>query len=224
MDLVTFTTLCALHGSPLLTPCPATSQPSAVAAPLPALSQVDLTPWRARDRAASQRFAIPEAWIGAVIAAESGGHTIWHGAPIVSSAGAMGLMQLMPKTYRAMRDRYGLGPDPFDPQDNILAGTAYLRSLYQRYGYPDLFAAYQAGPKRLEAWLDRRKPLPASTQFYLQRLVPGSDLAFKTSDEIRGSKAETTSRQDTKSRRRSSQWRTVFHAHRRVEITQIRAQ
>ncbi len=51
MDLVTFTTLCALHGSPLLTPCPATSQPSAVAAPLPALSQVDLTPWRARDRA-----------------------------------------------------------------------------------------------------------------------------------------------------------------------------
>ncbi len=102
-------------------------------------------------------------------------------------------MQLMPKTYRAMRDRYGLGTDPFDPQDNILAGTAYLRSLYERYGYPDLFAAYQAGPKRLEAWLDGRKPLPASTQFYLQRLVPGSDLAFKTSDEIRGSKAETTS-------------------------------
>ena len=185
MDLVTVATLCALHGSPLLTPCPVPSQHTAQAAPSPALSHVDLTPWRAEIAAAAQRFGVPKSWIGAVIAAESGGHTSWHGAPIVSSAGAMGLMQLMPKTYRAMRGRYGLGADPFDPQDNILAGTAYLRRLYQRYGYPDLFAAYHAGPGRLEAWLDGRKALPASTRAYLERLVPGSDLAFETDSRDR---------------------------------------
>ena len=183
MDLVTFATLCALHGSPLLMPCPVSSRNTAQAAPSPALSHVDLTPWRAEIAAAAQRFHLPKPWIGAVIAAESGGHTFWHGAPIVSSAGAMGLMQLMPKTYRAMQGRYGLGADPFDPPDNILAGTAYLRALYERYGYPDLFAAYHAGPKRLEAWLDDRKPLPRSTRTYLQRVVPGSDLTFETGDQ-----------------------------------------
>lgn len=192
MDLVTVTTLCALHGSPLLTPCPATLQLARYPAPPPVHRHVDLTPWQTEIKVASQRFAVPRAWIGAVIAAESGGRTTWQGAPIVSAAGAMGLMQLMPRTYRSVRERYGLGADPFDPTDNILAGTAYLRTLYDRYGYPDLFAAYQAGPKRLEAWLEGNKPLPVSTRAYLERLIPGSALAFESDNATGGSATQKT--------------------------------
>ena len=60
----------------------------------------------------------------------------------------MGLMQVMPGTYSDLRNRYALGGDSYDPHDNIFAGTAYLRQMYERYGYPSLFAAYNAGPKR----------------------------------------------------------------------------
>jgi soluble lytic murein transglycosylase-like protein len=44
-----------------------------------------------------------------------------------SERGAMGLMQIMPKTWTELRARHGLGADPYDPHDNILAGTAYIR-------------------------------------------------------------------------------------------------
>lgn len=71
---------------------------------------------------ASQRFAIPDTLIRAVIAVESGGAVY-----AVSPKGAMGLMQLMPGTWGELRRRYALGSDPFDPCDNIFAGTAYLR-------------------------------------------------------------------------------------------------
>ena len=60
----------------------------------------------------------------------------------------MGLMQLMPGTWSEMRLMLGLGGDPFEPHDNIMAGTAYLRMVYDRFGYPGLFAAYNAGPGR----------------------------------------------------------------------------
>jgi hypothetical protein len=85
---------------------------------------------------ASARFSLPSEWIRRVIRAESGGRTHLGGRPIVSRAGAMGLMQLMPATWAAMRARLGLGEDPHDPRDNILAGTAYLRLMYDRFGYP----------------------------------------------------------------------------------------
>src|SRR3546814_6466977 len=62
----------------------------------------------------------------------------------------MGLMQVMPGTYEDMRRAHDLGADPHDPRDNILAGTAYLRAMYDRYGYPNLFAAYNAGPGRYD--------------------------------------------------------------------------
>ena len=45
-----------------------------------------------------------------------------------SQAGAMGLMQVMPVTYDELRARYNLGDDPYDPHDNVMAGTAYLRA------------------------------------------------------------------------------------------------
>ncbi|MFS0771202.1 lytic transglycosylase domain-containing protein [Sphingomonas sp. 1P08PE] len=122
--------------------------------------------WRPLTVAAAARFAIPAVWIERVMAAESGGRTHWGGQPIVSRAGAMGLMQLMPGTWSAMRARWGLGRDPHDPRDNILAGAAYLRLLYDRFGYPGLFAAYNAGPARYAAYLAGRA-LPYETRRYL---------------------------------------------------------
>lgn len=123
--------------------------------------------WTSEIASASQRFGIPESWIRRVIQVESGGATMRHGVPIVSRAGAMGLMQLMPATWREMRDSLRLGPDPHDPADNILAGTAYLRLMYDRFGYPGMFAAYNAGPGRYAAFLGRERALPAETRAYV---------------------------------------------------------
>jgi len=119
---------------------------------------------------AAVRFNMPRAWINRVILAESAGSTDWNGAPIRSVKGAMGLMQLMPGTYEEMRQRYNLGPNPFDPHDNIMAGTAYLRMMFDRFGYPGLFAAYNAGPTRFEASLSG-VPLPGETVDYLQKVT-----------------------------------------------------
>ncbi|HSF13244.1 MAG TPA: lytic transglycosylase domain-containing protein, partial [Erythrobacter sp.] len=116
---------------------------------------------------ASQRFGVPTRWIWAVIRAESAGRV-----RAVSRAGAMGLMQLMPGTWARQRARYGLGDDPFEPRDNILAGTSYLREMYDRYGAPGFLAAYNAGPGRYEAWRAGRRGLPRETQLYVARLAP----------------------------------------------------
>ncbi|MDC7810925.1 lytic transglycosylase domain-containing protein [Sphingomonas koreensis] len=132
--------------------------------------------WRAEIAEASARFGIPVAWVERVMRAESGGRTVLGGRPITSSAGAMGLMQLMPATWAAMRAAHGLGSDPHAPRDNILAGTAYLRAMYDRFGYPGLFAAYNAGPGRYAAHLASGRTLPAETRDYLA-VVAGSDTA-----------------------------------------------
>ena len=116
---------------------------------------------------AAQRFGLPEQWIYAVMRAESAGRI---GA--VSSAGAMGLMQLMPGTWARQRDRFGLGSDPFDPRENILAGASYLREMYDSYGAPGFLAAYNAGPGRYRDWRDRGRPLPAETRAYVARIAP----------------------------------------------------
>ena len=113
---------------------------------------------------AAQRFAIPDTLIRAVIAVESAGAVF-----AVSPKGAMGLMQLMPGTWGELRLLYALGADPFDPCDNIFAGTAYLRELLDRYGDPGFLAAYNAGPGRYEAYL-RGRPLPSETIAYVARL------------------------------------------------------
>jgi soluble lytic murein transglycosylase-like protein len=113
---------------------------------------------------ASRHFAIPGNLIRAVIAVESGGAVY-----AVSPKGAMGLMQLMPGTWAGLRRRYALGNDPFDPCDNIFAGTGYLREMLDRYGDPGFLAAYNAGPGRYEAYLGGR-PLPAETIAYVARL------------------------------------------------------
>jgi soluble lytic murein transglycosylase-like protein len=127
--------------------------------------------WRGFIAEASRRFRVPEAWIRAVMQAESVGRTVLDGRPITSRAGAMGLMQVMPDTYEEMRHAHGLGSDPYDPRDNILAATAYLRAMYDRYGYPGLFAAYNAGPERYDEHLRDGRPLPAETRAYLATIA-----------------------------------------------------
>lgn len=134
-------------------------------APPASASPVDR--WHSYIGEASLRFGIPVDWIKRVMRAESGGQTKRHGTPIRSRVGAMGLMQIMPGTWATLRSRYGLGNNPDDPRDNILGGTAYLREMYNLFGYPGLFGAYNAGPGRYASYLAGKSRLPTETVGYL---------------------------------------------------------
>jgi hypothetical protein len=81
-------------------------------------------------------------------------------------------MQIMPKTWTALCARHGLGADPDDPRDNILAGAAYIRKLQDRYGAPGFLAAYNAGPGRYERRLATGRPLPEETQAHVATHMP----------------------------------------------------
>jgi hypothetical protein len=121
---------------------------------------------------AAKQFSIPAEWIRAVMRRESGGRTMLReGRPIRSKAGAVGLMQLMPGTYAEMRAKHDLGADPSNPHDNVMAGAAYLRWLSRRYGFPAMFAAYNAGPGYYEDHLQGARALPAETQAYVEGIA-----------------------------------------------------
>ena len=127
---------------------------------------------------AARRFGVPASWIAEVVQVESRGR-----ATALSPKGAIGLMQVMPQTYADMRARYGLGANPWDPRDNVLAGAAYLRLLFDRYGAPGFLVAYNAGPGRWDDYRLRARPLPSETVAYLARLGPvvgGSVLPMPT--------------------------------------------
>lgn len=94
----------------------------------------------------------------------------------VSSAGAMGCMQLMPGTWQELTARYGLGRDPFDARANMLGGALYLAEMIGRYGWPRALAAYHAGPGRLDQLLHAGRPLPASTIAYVSELAERASL------------------------------------------------
>ena len=113
---------------------------------------------------AVRRYDIPEPWIRDVIHAESAGDVY-----ATSPKGAMGLMQIMPQTYANLRRRYGLGDDPYAPRNNILAGAAYLRELFDRYGENGFLAAYNAGPARYDDYLTSGRALPEETLRYLRQ-------------------------------------------------------
>lgn len=85
----------------------------------------------------------------------------------ISSAGAMGCMQLMPGTWQELTVRYALGRDPFDPRANMLGGALYLAEMIGRYGWPHALAAYHAGPGRLNQMLQTGRPLPSATISYM---------------------------------------------------------
>jgi soluble lytic murein transglycosylase-like protein len=110
---------------------------------------------------AANRFDVPELWIRAVMRVESNSD-----AGATSPKGAMGLMQVMPATYAYLSDRYGLGDDPYALRDNVLAGSAYLREMYDRYGSTGFIAAYNAGPGRYEDYLGGGD-LPDETKRYV---------------------------------------------------------
>jgi soluble lytic murein transglycosylase-like protein len=111
---------------------------------------------------ASRRFSISPSWLRAVMRVESLGDPL-----AVSPKGAMGLMQIMPDTWSELRSRYGLGADPYDAHDNIMAGAAYLREMHDRYGERGFLAAYNAGPSRYEDHLATGRPLPSETLLYM---------------------------------------------------------
>ena len=124
-------------------------------------------PWGPWIRDASRRFDVPETWIREVMRQESGGRS-----NATSPVGAMGLMQVMPGTYRELQARYNLGSDPYHPYDSIQAGAAYLREMYELYGSPAFLAAYNAGPRRLEDYLWGGRGLPNETRNYVARIGP----------------------------------------------------
>lgn len=108
---------------------------------------------------ASQRYGVEENLIKAVIKAESN-----FKATAVSSAGAQGLMQLMPATAA------GLGvKDSFNPEQNVMAGTRFLKDLLNRYGgdLDKALAAYNWGPGNLDRGKGR---LPLETREYLLKV------------------------------------------------------
>lgn len=135
-------------------------------------SRLIVDPYRTYVAEASQRFGLPERLLRAVMTAESDGIV-----RAVSSKGAMGLMQIMPDTWIELSARYRLGNDPFDPRDNILAGAAYLRELYDQYGSPGFLAAYNAGPGRYDEYLVYGRRLPAETHNYVAVLAPYVDVS-----------------------------------------------
>ncbi len=130
-------------------------------------------PWGPYIREASLRFQVPDSWIRAVMRQEFGGRQYGtDGGLTTSSAGAVGLMQVMPETYEGLRARYTLGDDPYDPHNNILAGSAYIREMYDRYGSPGFLAAYNAGPNRLDRYLFGSTQLPDETVNYVASIAP----------------------------------------------------
>lgn len=110
-----------------------------------------------------------------------------------SSADAMGLMQLLPSTAKAVARRNGL-PSPsrddlFTPAINTRLGSLYLREQQQRFNGRWIFtlAAYNAGPSRVYEWLPQSGPVPGDvwmenipfteTRLYVQRIL-GHRLIF----------------------------------------------
>jgi hypothetical protein len=130
-------------------------------------------PWGPYIREASARYHVPGHWVRAVMHQESGGEQ-----QATSPVGAMGLMQIMPATYEELRVRHQLGDDPYDPHNNILAGTAYIREMYDRFGAPGFLAAYNAGPDRVDNYLAGRASLPDETVNYVAAITPnlGNDV------------------------------------------------
>jgi len=109
---------------------------------------------------ASSRTGLPEALISAVIETESG-----YRPDAVSSAGAQGLMQLMPGTARSL----GVD-DPLDPRENVLGGSEYLRKQLSRFGSVEkALAAYNAGPRAVEQF--GGIPPFRETQNYVRRVL-----------------------------------------------------
>lgn len=109
-------------------------------------------------QAAAQRYGVSAHLVKAVVTAESD-----FDPQVVSGAGAMGLMQLMPGTARDLGVK-----DPFDPAQNIDGGTRYLAQMLDRFDGDEkkALAAYNWGPGNVE----RGGRMPAETRNYLKKV------------------------------------------------------
>jgi len=101
----------------------------------------------------AKQYDVPENLVYAVIRTESS-----FNPKAVSRAGAVGLMQMMPSTFRWLTDDIlaeGLEDDAlYDPEVNIRYGTYYLRRMYDRYGdWETALASYNAGSGNVDSWL-----------------------------------------------------------------------
>ena len=92
---------------------------------------------------------------------ESGGR-----ASAVSSAGAIGLTQLMEATARE------LGVNPWNPEENLMGGARYLKQMYNKFGRWDLaLAAYNAGPGNVS-----KGYIPNSTKQYVKNVLSSAGM------------------------------------------------
>jgi soluble lytic murein transglycosylase-like protein len=144
------------------TAVPAAPTPIPVAPATPAAAAAD--PRQLVDEAAD-RYGLPRKLVHSVVKAESA-----YQPNAVSPKGAIGLMQLMPGTARA------LGADPYDPAQNIDAGARHLRDLLVKYdgGLYRALAAYNAGAGAVEKY--RGVPPYRETVLYIQKIVKDSGL------------------------------------------------
>lgn len=101
---------------------------------------------------ASEEFGIDRATIYSIINIES-----HFNKNVVSSKGAVGLMQILPSTAEEVAQKIGLlNFDLKNPKDNIFLGTAYFSSLQKRFGDKTLaLCAYNAGPTNVNCWLEK---------------------------------------------------------------------
>jgi soluble lytic murein transglycosylase-like protein len=139
------------YAPPLQADSPVPAAPSPEAKPVGIAELVDN---------AARKYGLPPAFVRAVVAAESGYRT-----DAVSPKGAIGLMQLMPATAR------DLGADPTIPEQNVDAGTRYLRDLllkYDNHAYHAL-AAYNAGPGAVDKY--HGVPPYRETQAYILNVL-----------------------------------------------------
>ncbi len=121
----------------------------------------DKIPFEKVIRAAAERYGMDADLIHCVIAVESN-----FNPKAVSSKKASGLMQLLPQTAA----QYGV-KNIFDPEENINAGTRYLKELLAKYHDLTLaLAAYNAGPERVDQY-GRRVPPYLETMKYVQRIA-----------------------------------------------------
>ena len=146
-------------------------------------------PHRSMFTAAAAKAGIPEAWAYGIARSES----IFM-RDVRSSAGAIGLMQLMPATGRSTAAELSLpyrGVDTLvDPASNIRLGTWYLGKMHDRFGQHAALAtaAYNAGPHRVSQWLPEQRPIDAriwvetipfnETRDYVRRVLT-ADVIFQ---------------------------------------------
>ena len=104
----------------------------------------------------AKEYRVPEKYVYAVIKCESD-----FDSAVVSSSGAIGLMQIMPSTFDYLAKKLGNEYESgmlYDPKTNIRHGTYYLSILYDRFGvWETAFAAYNCGPSRVQGWIDEGK-------------------------------------------------------------------